>query len=118
MGTRRYSCCFLGWCSVVTTIWMVVVTMSSLLLLHNASSATKNDCVLSSGDETCKTSWPECVDENLTCEECELLIRQERPELQSVQIVPFDSFVTMDYRTDRVRIFCKENYVSATPTLG
>mmetsp|Transcript_23908 Transcript_23908/g.34289 ORF Transcript_23908/g.34289 Transcript_23908/m.34289 type:complete len:200 (+) Transcript_23908:169-768(+) len=66
-----------------------------------------------------KTSWPECVDEPLTCEDCKKHIEEENhPEITMITVVPFDSFVTADYRLDRVRIFCNDTAVTTVPTVG
>lgn len=66
-----------------------------------------------------KTSWPECVDEPLTCLECQVhILAEEHPELTNIYIVPYDAIVTLDYRTDRVRIFCNETYVTMIPIVG
>jgi Potato inhibitor I family len=37
------------------------------------------------------------------------IIEKENPNMKIVQIVSKDSMVTMDYRTDRVRIFVEDN---------
>jgi hypothetical protein len=48
--------------------------------------------------------WPECV--GLTGAECKILIEASGSDLRGhVQIIPEDMMVTMDFRTDRVRIF-------------
>ncbi|KAL1545593.1 subtilisin inhibitor CLSI-I-like [Salvia divinorum] len=50
-----------------------------------------------------KTEWPEVV--GLTSEEAESKIKREAVAGTIVHAVPSDSFVTMDFRRDRVRIF-------------
>jgi predicted glutamine amidotransferase len=66
-----------------------------------------------------KTSWPECVSEPLTCEGCKTLITDENhPEITMIDIVPYDAFVTADYRLDRVRIFCNGTTVTTEPMVG
>jgi hypothetical protein len=68
---------------------------------------------------TNKTTWPECVNIPLTCEECEAYILGEKnPYISLVNIIPYDSFVTADYRTDRVRIFCNGTNVTSIPIIG
>lgn len=68
------------------------------------------------GSSAEKTSWPELV--GLTPEEAEKKIKEESPKI-SVQVVPPNSFVTMDYRLDRVRIFVDTSgKVARSPTLG
>lgn len=70
-------------------------------------------------DVTNKISWPECVDIPLTCEECKAYILDEKnPSIVMVNIIPYDSFVTADYRTDRVRIFCNGTNVTTVPVIG
>jgi hypothetical protein len=53
--------------------------------------------------------WPECVGK--TGEECKTLIEATgSSDLKgNVQIIPADFMVTMDFRTDRVRIFVDED---------
>jgi hypothetical protein len=66
-----------------------------------------------------KTSWPECVNEPLTCLECQAhILAENHPELTNVYILPYDAIVTLDYRTDRVRIFCNETNVTMIPIVG
>ncbi|XP_033112145.1 subtilisin-chymotrypsin inhibitor-2B-like [Anneissia japonica] len=47
-------------------------------------------------------------------EEAKKFILEESPELQ-IYILPEDSMMTMDYRTDRVRIFIDENQIVVKP---
>ena len=64
-----------------------------------------------------KKAWPELVgkDGNLAQE----TIQGENPSIIKAQIVPKDSIMTMDYRTDRVRIFVNDdNTVASTPRIG
>jgi hypothetical protein len=66
-----------------------------------------------------KTSWPECIDIPLTCEECKAhIVDEKNPEINIVDIIPYGSVVTADYRTDRVRIFCNETNVTTIPIVG
>ena len=63
-----------------------------------------------------KTSWPELVGVN--GEVAAALIMRENPELRAV-IVKEGMFVTMDFRTDRVRIWVDKNgIVKYTPRIG
>ncbi|CAK9159167.1 unnamed protein product [Ilex paraguariensis] len=48
-----------------------------------------------------KTSWPELV--GLTAGEAEKKVKEDFPKAE-IQVVPPNHFVTMDYRTSRVRI--------------
>ena len=64
-----------------------------------------------------KTSWPELNGKNV--DEAVQAIKDENPELVVLK-VPVDSMVTMDYRTDRVRVFYDEatNLVKRIPHCG
>ncbi|KAL8526881.1 hypothetical protein ACS0TY_015938 [Phlomoides rotata] len=64
-----------------------------------------------------KSAWPEVI--GLTREEAERKIKEETHANTRVHVVPPDSFVTMDYRTDRVRIFVdSSDKVVKAPTIG
>ncbi|KAG8376932.1 hypothetical protein BUALT_Bualt09G0115500 [Buddleja alternifolia] len=66
---------------------------------------------------TGKSTWPEVV--GLTAEEAMKKIKQEMPSAIHIHVVPSDSFVTMDFRTDRVRIFIDSSgKVFKQPTIG
>jgi len=64
-----------------------------------------------------KTSWPELEGKNV--DEAAEIIKYENPEL-NVQKVPEGSFITYDYRIDRVRLFynTETNVVAVTPNCG
>lgn len=63
-----------------------------------------------------KEEWPECKDKS--GEECKQLILADDASF-NVQIIPFDAMVTMDYRTDRVRVRVSPNgMVTSTPRVG
>lgn len=63
-----------------------------------------------------RRSWPRAVGEDGETVKAE--IEQENPKLK-VQILPYGSMVTMDFRTDRVRIFVDgDGKVVTTPTIG
>ncbi|PWA85436.1 subtilisin-chymotrypsin inhibitor-2B [Artemisia annua] len=51
---------------------------------------------------TSKTSWPEVV--GMTAEEAEKKIKEGMPRA-TIQVIPHDSFVTMDFNSNRVRLF-------------
>nr|GMD46535.1 subtilisin inhibitor-like [Ipomoea batatas] len=79
-----------------------------------ADEATNHSGMDGSSGE--KTSWPELV--GRTPEEAEKKIKEESRKI-SVQVVPPNSFVTMDYRLDRVRIFVDTSgKVARSPKLG
>lgn len=60
--------------------------------------------------------WPTCVGMEGT--QCKELILAAAPEVE-VQIVPDDAFMTMDFRTDRVRIMVNEKgFVTQIPDRG
>ncbi|KAL0375239.1 UNVERIFIED_CONTAM: Subtilisin inhibitor CLSI-I [Sesamum radiatum] len=64
-----------------------------------------------------KSRWPEVV--GLTAEEAERKIKEEMPAGTHVYVLPSDSFVTMDFRTDRVRVFTDSSgKVSSPPRIG
>jgi hypothetical protein len=60
-----------------------------------------------------KTSWPEVV--GLSVEEAKKVILKDKPDADVV-VLPVGSPVTMDYRTNRVRIFV--DTVAQTPHVG
>jgi hypothetical protein len=62
--------------------------------------------------------WPECV--GLSGEECRTLILATASDVRgNVVIMPQDAMMTMDFRTDRVRIFVNsENIVVKSPHRG
>jgi Potato inhibitor I family len=57
--------------------------------------------------DTDKTTWPELV--GMPGKKAKEIIEKENPNMKIIQIVSKDSMVTMDYRTDRVRIFVEDN---------
>ncbi|XP_054783404.1 subtilisin inhibitor CLSI-I-like isoform X4 [Prosopis cineraria] len=63
-----------------------------------------------------KTSWPELV--GVTAEVAEKKIKEEM-EGVTIQVVGPDSFVTMDFNAQRVRLFVDHSLqVSRPPTIG
>jgi hypothetical protein len=60
-----------------------------------------------------KTSWPEVVGQSV--EEAKKVILKDKPDADVV-VLPVGSPVTMDYRTNRVRIFV--DTVAQTPHVG
>mmetsp|Transcript_17875 Transcript_17875/g.21421 ORF Transcript_17875/g.21421 Transcript_17875/m.21421 type:complete len:117 (-) Transcript_17875:232-582(-) len=67
-------------------------------------------------NEPGKTEWPEVV--GMAAEDAKTLIEGECG--CTVQVIPMDAMVTMDYRTDRVRIRVNEatGKVAFSPTIG
>jgi hypothetical protein len=64
-----------------------------------------------------KQQWPELV--GVDGDVAKTTIAQENPSITTIQVLPKDSMVTMDYRTDRVRIFVDDNNkVVRTPIIG
>mmetsp|Transcript_14620 Transcript_14620/g.21560 ORF Transcript_14620/g.21560 Transcript_14620/m.21560 type:complete len:91 (-) Transcript_14620:327-599(-) len=60
--------------------------------------------------------WPDLV--GMSGEEAKAKLEEEHPGL-TVQVIPEGSMMTMDYRTDRVRIMVDgENKVNAAPRVG
>ncbi|PWA78210.1 subtilisin-chymotrypsin inhibitor-2B [Artemisia annua] len=65
---------------------------------------------------TSKTSWPEVV--GRTAEEAEKKIKEDMPGA-TVQVIPHDSFVTMDFNSNRVRLFVDSSQlVVKAPHIG
>ncbi|GAA0152540.1 hypothetical protein LIER_37510 [Lithospermum erythrorhizon] len=63
-----------------------------------------------------KDTWPELV--GRTSEDAEKTIKAKNSGFK-IQVVPADSFVTMDFCTDRVRIFVDEfGKVARPPRIG
>lgn len=63
-----------------------------------------------------KTSWPELV--GMNGQEAKSQLEASVSDKQ-IFVVPEDGMVTMDYRTDRIRIFVdKDGNVARPPTLG
>jgi len=60
-----------------------------------------------------KTSWPEVV--GLPAEEAKKIILKDMPDADVV-VLPAGSPVTMDWRSNRVRVFV--DTVAQTPTVG
>jgi hypothetical protein len=63
--------------------------------------------------EDAKTSWPELVGKSI--KEAREIILKDKPDANIV-VLPAGSPVTLDYRTDRVRIFV--DTVADTPYIG
>lgn len=72
-----------------------------------AAASTQNE-------DSSQGPWPECVGK--TGQECVALIEEQAPDVKgNVLIVPHGSIVTMDYRTNRVRVFVDEQGVVVKP---
>lgn len=68
---------------------------------------------MSSGE---KSSWPELV--GMNGKEAKTRLQSILPDKQ-VLVIPADSMVTMDYRTDRIRIFVDgSGNVERPPSIG
>lgn len=90
---------------------LTLITVA-ILLLFTSAFATNNNM----DNKDCKTAWPEL--EGVSKEEAENVIHKEEPSL-TVQVLPKDSMMTMDYRTDRVRVMVdEEGKVASTPRVG
>lgn len=88
---------------------LVTVYILFLSLLSSSSSVAMDN-------KDCKTSWPEL--QGKSKEDAEKVIHQEEPSL-TIQVLPKDSMMTMDYRTDRVRVMVDEDgKVAVTPRVG
>ncbi len=81
---------------------------------HSQHTSERTSDIMTA-DESRK-SWPELV--GMNGEEAKAQLQAALPG-KKIMLVPQDSMVTMDYRTDRVRIFVdSEGNVARTPTLG
>jgi hypothetical protein len=61
-----------------------------------------------------KSVWPELV--GTPCEQARATVEAAMPAGSLVLVVPEQAMVTMDFRTNRVRIFCaRETGLVATP---
>ncbi|KAL8148046.1 hypothetical protein AgCh_005402 [Apium graveolens] len=68
------------------------------------------------GNHSRKTTWPEVV--GMTGEEAKKQIEEESPGI-SVHLIPQNSFVTMDYRTNRLRLYIDSSgNVALAPKVG
>jgi hypothetical protein len=82
---------------------------------HSQHTSERTSSDIMTADEARK-SWPELV--GMNGEEAKAQLQAALPG-KKIMLVPKDSMVTMDYRTDRVRIFVdSEGNVARTPTLG
>lgn len=71
---------------------------------------------LGGGSNEGPKTWPEVV--GMAAEEAEKMIKEEMPRAL-IKIIPQDHFVTMDFRTDRVRIFVDPSgKVARPPSIG
>jgi hypothetical protein len=78
--------------------------------------ATTTSCGPSAAAAAPKDSWPEVV--GMSSDEAKKKIKEDKPGAD-VQVVPADAFVTMDYRTGRVRVFVDSNdKVAKAPRIG
>ena len=89
---------------------LLLVFLSALVY-----STSEKDPVMST-DETNRMSWPELV--GVPGSEAELTLKRDHPTWR-IQIIPDGSIVTMDYRTDRIRIWVDaDGTVVRAPTIG
>ncbi|GLJ50559.1 hypothetical protein SUGI_1077120 [Cryptomeria japonica] len=77
----------------------------------------ENRATNSGSAEAVKRSWPELVGADV--EHAKAMVKQENPSVTPT-IVPEGSFVTCDYRQDRVRIYVNSetNKVVSGPKIG
>ncbi|KAK7243403.1 hypothetical protein RIF29_38198 [Crotalaria pallida] len=72
--------------------------------------------ILGTNNNPTKTSWPEL--EGVTAEEAEKKIKEEIAGVE-IQVVPPDSFVTADFKPQRVRLYVDESHkVTRPPKIG
>ena len=68
-------------------------------------------------DTSSKDAWPELV--GAAGSDAVATIQRERPDLTKVTTVPAGSMMTMDFRTDRVRIIVNGvSHVESIPRIG
>lgn len=88
-------------------------------MFHLQSETTKlaHSMAKSSGNNR-QGPWPECI--GLSGSDCVRLIEENAEDVRGrVHVVPADGMVTMDYRTDRVRVFVDKNgFVQTAPSRG
>ncbi|PON53259.1 Proteinase inhibitor [Parasponia andersonii] len=64
-----------------------------------------------------KSSWPELV--GIHNEVAEMTIQKENPSVKAVIVVPEGSFVTLELRRDRVRLWVdQQGLVTRVPNIG
>ena len=64
-----------------------------------------------------KSSWPELV--GVKGEVAEKKVKEENPSIKSTVIVAEGSFVTLEFRCDRVRVWVDEKgFVTKVPKIG
>ncbi|PON83328.1 Proteinase inhibitor [Trema orientale] len=64
-----------------------------------------------------KSSWPELV--GIQSEVAEKTIQKENPSVKAVIVVPEGSFVTLELRRDRVRLWVdQQGLVTRVPNIG
>ncbi|CAN6331117.1 unnamed protein product, partial [Urochloa humidicola] len=80
--------------------------------ITNKRRSTMSSVDATTGGEK-KTSWPEVV--GLPVEEAKKIILKDMPDADIV-VLPAGSPVTMDFRSNRVRVFV--DTVARTPTVG
>ena len=88
----------------------------SISVIDSDICARRSTSTMSSVDATGgekKTSWPEVV--GLPAEEAKKIILKDMPDADVV-VLPAGSPVTMDWRSNRVRVFV--DTVAQTPTVG
>ena len=93
-------------------------TSSSSSSSSTTTTTTKPSGRGGGGNNPNKEEWPELV--GINGEDAKRKVEEERPDLNSVQVVPSNAMVTMDYRQDRVRIFVDPNTQTVTkpPRIG
>ena len=104
-------CCFIPEAVRVSIVRLCWLQQTFFVNVSSCRFAQKTDKTVPQpkiGVMTQEGPWPECIGK--TGAECMRLIETAAPALRgNIFIVPKDSFVTMDFNTDRVRIFVNEN---------
>ena len=89
------------------------------LPITNESTPISNiteDGIMNITDDKPKTSWPELV--GVDGQDAKTELEEQEPD-KKIILVPEGRMVTMDYRTDRIRLFLDgDGKVARTPIIG
>jgi hypothetical protein len=102
-GTSSVDCAV---CSVCALGWKLI----------KKCNADSNTICGPPDDDRMKSSWPEVV--SMSGENAVEIIKNSRPDLRQVSVIPTGSMVPMDVRSDRVRVYVENNIVVSIPRVG
>jgi hypothetical protein len=93
---------------------LLLLLFIGLIFIAQAKGEKFQEGIIMTGEN--KSSWPELV--GLSGEAAKTRLEQEMPAMK-VQVVPYGSMVTEDYREDRVRIYLDDQgKVVKAPEIG